>query len=71
MKTVNLLTALLYTGLALAAAGGFLLVTLAGDYSWVARGGGAAWVFGLSLILLMPVVTAAVKRRVSGGRDGS
>ena len=66
MKTVNLVTALLYTGLALTAAGGFLLVTLRGDYTWVARGGGAAWVFGLSLILLMPTVSALVKRRVRG-----
>jgi hypothetical protein len=70
MKTVNVVTAVIYLGLAMAAAGGFLLATLRGDFSWVARGGGAAWVFGLSLILLMPVVTTGVKRRVSGNGGG-
>lgn len=58
------LSALIYTSLALAAVGVFLGVTLAGDYTWVARGGGAAWVFGLSMIVLMPLVTPAVKRRI-------
>lgn len=65
MKKTNLLTALIYTSLALAVAGGFVLATLGDDYSWVARGGGAAWVFGLSLLLLMPTVSALVKRRLS------
>jgi hypothetical protein len=44
--------------------GAFLAVTLAGDYTWVARGGGAAWVFGLSMIVLMPIVTPLVSARM-------
>ena len=58
------LSAVIYTSLALAAALAFLLVTLLGDYSWVARIGGAAWVFGLSMIILMPTVTPLVRKRL-------
>ena len=35
----------------------FLLATVAGDYTSVARFGGALWVFILSLIVTMPLVT--------------
>ncbi|MBI2867225.1 MAG: hypothetical protein HYX97_02680 [Chloroflexi bacterium] len=56
-------SAIIYTVVSLAAAGVFFAVTVAGDYSWVARGGGAAWVFSLSMIVLMPLVTPLVKRR--------
>jgi hypothetical protein len=53
----------IYTTIALAAAGAFLAATtLRGDYDWVARLGGAAWVFLLSMIILMPTVTPWVKR---------
>jgi hypothetical protein len=62
MKNSGLLSAFLYTSLSIAAALAFLGVTLAGDYSWVARGGGTAWVFGLSMIVLMPLVTTVVKK---------
>lgn len=62
MNNPALLSALIYTGISLVAAGTFLAVTLAGDYTWVARAGGAAWVFGLSMIILMPVVTSALKK---------
>ncbi len=48
-------------------AGAFLAVTvLTGDYSWVARVGGSAWVFLLSMIILMPTVTPWVRRRLEG-----
>jgi hypothetical protein len=43
--------------------------TLRGDYDWVARLGGAGWVFLLLTIILMPTVTPWVKRRL-GGRQG-
>jgi hypothetical protein len=44
-------------GVAGAGALAFLLVTLlTGDYDWVARLGGAAWVFMLAVIILLPTV---------------
>jgi hypothetical protein len=55
----------IYTTIALTAAGAFLAATtLRGDYDWVARLGGAAWVFLLSMIILMPTVTPWVKKRL-------
>ena len=58
---------LVYTTLSLAAALAFFLVTvLTGDYSWVARVGGAVWVFLLSMIILMPTVTPWVRKRLEG-----
>ena len=45
--------------------GRFLAATvLSGDYDWVARLGGAGWVFLLSMIILMPTITPWVKRRM-------
>ncbi len=59
------ISAVLYTAASLAAALAFFLVTLlTGDYTWVARVGGAAWVFGLSMIILMPTVTPWLRRRL-------
>ncbi len=61
---VGLRSALVYVGLSLTAAGAFLLATsLTGDHNWVARGGGAAWVFLLCMIVLMPVVIPWMKGR--------
>lgn len=60
---VVLVSAAIYTSLSVIAAGLFLLATLvAGEYESVARFGGAAWVFLLAMIILMPVVTPLVKR---------
>ena len=57
--------AIIYTGIALLGAGSFLgATTLGGDYDWVARLGGAGWVFLLSMIILMPTVTPWLKRRL-------
>ncbi len=40
-----------------AGAAAFVLATLlTGDYDWVARLGGASWVFLLSMIILLPIV---------------
>lgn len=69
MKRPGLVSGFIYTSVALAAAGAFLGVTLAGNYTWVARGGGTAWVFGLSMIVLMPIVTPWVSARVKARMD--
>ena len=58
------LSAAIYTGISLVAALAFFVVTVAGDYSWVARIGGAVWVFSLSMIILMPTVTPWVRERL-------
>lgn len=49
---------------ALLLAGGFFAFTsLSGDYSMLARYGGAGWVFLLALIIALPTVTPIMKRR--------
>jgi len=59
-------SAALYTGASLLAAGAFLVVTIAtGDYSWVARIGGAIWIFGLSMIITMPTITPCQRSRAA------
>ena len=56
-------SARLYLPISLGAAGLFLLAAnLAGGYPVVARIGGAVWVWLLSTIVTMPVITARVKR---------
>jgi hypothetical protein len=61
----GIVAAVIYTSAALLGAGSFLVATiLSGDYDWVARLGGAGWVFLLSMIILMPTVTPWVKRRL-------
>ena len=45
----------------------FALASVVGDYSAVARTGGAVWVGLLSLIVTMPVVISRVKQRVRAG----
>jgi hypothetical protein len=64
MKTSNvgIISAVTYTGLSLLISAIFFVVTLMGDYSWVARVGGSIWLFLLSMIILMPTVTALVKK---------
>jgi hypothetical protein len=61
------ISALVYTATSLLAAAAFLAATtLRGDYDWVARLGGAGWVFLLSMIILIPTVTPWLKRRLGG-----
>jgi hypothetical protein len=62
-KKRGLISILTYTLISLAVAGIFLAVTWRGDYSWVARAGGAAWVFLLSMIITMPLITSYYKRK--------
>lgn len=60
------ISAILYTSISLLAATAFLLVTIfTGDYTWVARLGGAGWVFLLSMIILMPTITPWVRKRLA------
>ncbi|XUW99678.1 MAG: hypothetical protein TUN42_07240 [Dehalogenimonas sp.] len=63
MKNSSTVAAVIYTGLSLLAAGLFLIATVSGDYGAVERIGGAVWVFILSMIILMPLVTGWVKKR--------
>ena len=61
----GIVAAIICTGIALLGAGSFLAATtLSGNYDWVARLGGAGWVFLLSMIILMPTITPWVKRRL-------
>ena len=58
-------SAAIYGGISLTASLLFLIAaTLAGKYTDVARFGGAGWVLLLSFIVTMPLVTAAVKKRM-------
>ncbi len=63
MKSVGFTSAAIYTGISLAASGLFLVATLAGEYTLVERIGGAGWVFLLSMIILMPIITPLVKKK--------
>jgi len=65
LSSPALLAAAIYTGVSLAAGLIFFLVTLAGDYSWVARIGGAIWVFALCMIILMPTITPWIRERMN------
>lgn len=49
--------------IALGAAGVFLAAAAAGAYPAIARYGGAAWVFILAWIILMPVLAPWLKAR--------
>jgi uncharacterized membrane protein YdjX (TVP38/TMEM64 family) len=67
MKTqrVGLTSALIYTPISLFVAGIFFGITVIGDYTWVARIGGSIWVFLLSMIISMPLITSTVKKNRS------
>jgi len=63
-RKTTLISALAYTGISLALAAAFLLATTALEtYNNVARYGGMVWVFLLSMIITMPIVTSYFKRR--------
>jgi uncharacterized membrane protein len=56
--------ALVYTAASFLVALAFWLVTtFMGDYTRVARWGGAAWIFLLMMIVLMPIVIPWMRRR--------
>jgi len=54
---------LIYSGVSLLAAGIFILATLSDKYTALDRYGGAAWVFLLSMIILMPLIIPWIRRR--------
>ena len=61
----GMIAAIICTSIAIIGAGSFLAVTIvSGNYDWVARLGGAGWVFLLSMIILLPTVTPWLKRRL-------
>lgn len=60
VTAVSIAACALASGLA---AGAFVLATLPGDYDWVARLGGAAWVWLLSMIILMPILIPLFRER--------
>ncbi|MBI4186368.1 MAG: hypothetical protein HY530_02535 [Chloroflexi bacterium] len=68
MKRVGFISAIIYTGISVLAAGLFLVATMNG-YSLVERFGGAGWIFLLAMIILMPIVTPLVKKRLGGDRQ--
>jgi hypothetical protein len=63
-REVARLSAQIYLPISIGAALLFLLLTtLSGDYEPVARIGGTVWILLLSLIVSMPIVISAVKKR--------
>jgi hypothetical protein len=65
MKRIGAVSALIYTGVSLLAATVFLLLTLLRTYTGIERIGGTLWVFILSMIILMPLVTPIVKKKLN------
>ena len=57
-------SAFIYLPITLGAALLFWLAASLGDYPLVARIGGTVWVWLLSLIVAMPLITAQVKHRI-------
>ena len=60
---VNTVSAVVYTALASLAALVLFVAATAVDYDWVARIGGAGWVFLLTMIILMPIVPSLLRAR--------
>ncbi|PKM82052.1 MAG: hypothetical protein CVU89_06855 [Firmicutes bacterium HGW-Firmicutes-14] len=65
------ISAVIYTGISLGIAVAFYLAAGLGRYDAIARFGGAAWVFILSMIITMPVVIPRVKSRQQQGENNN
>ncbi|HEX8013037.1 MAG TPA: hypothetical protein VF814_19230 [Casimicrobiaceae bacterium] len=66
-RKVRWISAAIYGGISIAASVAFFAAASAsGQYTAVARIGGALWVLLLSFIVTMPPVISAVKRRMKG-----
>ncbi len=65
-QNVTRKSAFIYLPIALGTALLFWLAASLGDYPLVARIGGTIWVWLLSMIVTMPLVTARVKRQLRG-----
>ena len=61
---VNTVSAVVYTACAALAAAVLFAVATAAGYNWVARIGGAGWVFMLIMVILMPTVPSLLRGRV-------
>ncbi len=69
-QSVGFRSALVYTGISVLTSGTFFAVTtLTGSYNWLTRIGGAVWIFLLSMIILMPIITPIVKRSTEARRE--
>lgn len=67
LRQPSAVAAALYLGLSAFAAALFIgFATLKGETSWVSKLVGAAWVFLLTAIVLMPVVIPWVQKRAHG-----
>ena len=67
VRNPSAVAAAVYLGVSLLAAAAFAgLATLKGETSWPSRLIGAAWVFLLTTIVLMPVVIPWVRNRAEG-----
>lgn len=66
MKNIGFLSTAICATISVIVGGLFLVGTLGGKYTLVERIGGVGWVLLLSMIILMPVVTPLVKRKLGG-----
>ena len=66
---VNTVSAVVYTAIAALAAAVLFGVATAAGYDWVARIGGAGWIFLLMMVILMPTVPSLLRERA--GRETS
>jgi hypothetical protein len=66
MKSVSFISKAISVGISVTGAGLFFLFTAADEYTMVERIGGAGWILLLSTIILIPVVTPLMKRRLGG-----
>ncbi|MCL6642399.1 MAG: hypothetical protein K6T71_03640 [Candidatus Bipolaricaulota bacterium] len=64
MQKVFRVSAVVYTGISLGIAILFFVAASALGYSVTARVGGTVWVFLLSMIVSMPIVTSYLKKRL-------
>ena len=64
MKSVGFISAAIYTGISVLAASLFLIGTSVGKYTPIERIGGAGWIFLLSMIILTPIITPFVRKKL-------
>ncbi len=70
LQRVSLVSAFVYGRISLFVAAAFLLATAFGEYTAVERAGGAVWILFLSAIILIPVITPRIRRRMDETNKG-
>ena len=60
---LNTVSAVVYTAAASLVASVVFALAIVADYGWVARVGGAGWVFMLTMVVLMPIVPSLLRDR--------